>query len=200
MPILLHVGCGPNRKAQTTAGFAGEGWSELRLDIDPAASPDIVGTMTDMSALADESVDAIFSSHNIEHLYPHEVGTALAEFLRVLKPGGFAVITCPDLQAVAELVAQDRLTEPAYESPAGPIAPLDILYGHRPALAAGNLYMAHRCGFTERVLTATLQGCGFASVASFRRPAAFDLWALAARSPTDEAALRVLAQTYLPAG
>ena len=85
-------------------------------------------------------------------------------------------------------------------SPAGPIAPLDILYGHRPALAAGNLYMAHRCGFTERVLTATLQGCGFASVASFRRPTAFDLWALATRSPTEEATLRVLAQTYLPAG
>jgi hypothetical protein len=43
-------------------------------------NPDIVGTMTDMSAVADASVDALFSSHNIEHLYPHEVPVALAEF------------------------------------------------------------------------------------------------------------------------
>jgi predicted SAM-dependent methyltransferase len=43
-----------------------------------------------MKAVASESVDAIFSSHNIEHLYPHEVPVALAEFIRVLKPGLFA--------------------------------------------------------------------------------------------------------------
>jgi ubiquinone/menaquinone biosynthesis C-methylase UbiE len=55
--------------------------------------------MTDMSAVADASVDAIFSSHNIEHLYPHEVPVALGEFLRVLKPDGFAIITWGTLQA-----------------------------------------------------------------------------------------------------
>ena len=85
-------------------------------------------------------MDAVWSSHNVEHLYPHEVPVALAEFRRVLKPEGFAIVTCPDLQAVAELVAQDKLTQPAYQSPSGPISPLDILYGHRPALALGNLF------------------------------------------------------------
>jgi hypothetical protein len=48
---------------------------------------------------------------------------------------GFVVITCPDLQSVCALVAQDKLTEAAYTAPAGPIAPLDILYGHRPPMA-----------------------------------------------------------------
>jgi predicted SAM-dependent methyltransferase len=155
MKIFLHVGCGPKRKDRTTAGFAD--WNELRFDIDESVQPDLVGTMTDMSSVSTESVDAVFSSHNIEHLYPHDVPVALTEFLRVLKPDGFAVITCPDLQAVCALVAEDKLTEPAYTSPAGPIAPLDILYGHRPPMARGNLYMAHRCGFTEKVLSATLQ-------------------------------------------
>jgi hypothetical protein len=51
---------------------------------------------------------------------------ALQEFLRVPKPEGFAVITCPDLQSVCALVAEDKLTDAAYDSPAGPIAPLDI--------------------------------------------------------------------------
>jgi predicted SAM-dependent methyltransferase len=155
MNTFLHVGCGPKRKDRTTAGFAD--WNELRFDIDESVQPDLVGTMTDMSSVSTESVDAVFSSHNIEHLYPHEVPVALSEFLRVLKPDGFAVITCPDLQAVCALVAEDKLTEPAYTSPAGPIAPLDILYGHRPPMARGNLYMAHRCGFTEKVMSGTLQ-------------------------------------------
>ena len=98
---LLHVGCGPKRKAQTTRGFNTDAWSEIRLDIDPSVSPDVTGTMTEMSSVASGSVDAIFSSHNIEHLYPHEVPVALAEFLRVLNDDGFAVIACPDLKSVS---------------------------------------------------------------------------------------------------
>lgn len=195
---FLHVGCGPARKEQAGPGFRGEDWQDLRLDIDPSVQPDIVGTMTDMSAVADGSVDAVYSSHNIEHLYPHEVPLALAEFRRVLKDDGFVVLTCPDLQSVAALVAEDKLTEPAYVSPAGPIAPLDILYGLRSAMAAGNLYMAHRCGFTMRVLMGTLQAAGFQGVVGRQRPQFFDLWALATKSAMDEAALREMAAEHLP--
>ena len=195
MKTFLHVGCGPKRKDRTTAGFAE--WSELRFDIDESVQPDLVGTMTDMSSVLSESVDAIFSSHNIEHLYPHEVPVALSEFLRVLKPDGFAVITCPDLQAVCALVAEDKLTEPAYTSPAGPIAPLDILYGHRPPMARGNLYMAHRCGFTEKVLSGTLQSSGFKRVASMKRGTPyFDLWALATKADLNEEELLSLAKNH----
>ncbi|WPL15041.1 putative O-linked N-acetylglucosamine transferase, SPINDLY family [Thiorhodovibrio litoralis] len=197
---FLHIGCGPKRKDQTTAGFNTDDWTEIRFDIDPAVQPDIQGSMTDMAAVESESMDALFSSHNIEHLYPHEVPVALAEFHRILKPEGFAVITCPDIQSVCALVAEDKLTEPAYQSPAGPIAPLDILYGHRPSLAQGNLYMAHKCGFTERVLIGTLQAAGFASIASRRRGAPFfDLWAVASKRVRDEPVLRALAQAHLPA-
>lgn len=199
MPTLLHVGCGPKHKDRTTQGFNQPQWQEIRLDIDPAAKPDVIGTMTDMQAVGDGSVDAIFSSHNIEHLYPHEVPQALREFRRVLRADGLAVITCPDLQSICALVAQDRLTDAAYQSPAGPITPLDVLYGHRPALARGNLYMAHRCGFTARVLGATLREAGFAGVAVKVRPAAFELWALATMAPLDDAALRALASEHFPA-
>jgi SAM-dependent methyltransferase len=195
---FLHVGCGPKNKQQTTQEFAQSDWQEIRLDIDPAARPDIVGTMLDMSAVETESMDAIFSSHNIEHLYPHEVPVALKEFLRVLKPDGFLVLTCPDLQSVARLIADDKLTEPAYTAPAGPITPLDILYGHRPQLAAGNLYMAHRCGFTLKVLLATLQAAGFGAVAGRQRPAKFDLWALATKRTQAEKTLRSLASMHFP--
>ncbi len=195
MKTFLHVGCGPKRKDRTTAAFAQ--WNELRFDIDEGVEPDLVGTMTDMSSVASESVDAVFSSHNIEHLYPHEVPLALREFLRVLKPNGIAVITCPDLQSVCALVAQDKLLEPAYSSPAGPIAPLDILYGLRSSMAQGNLYMAHRCGFTQKVLRGTLQALGFKSVATMARGYPyFDLWAIACKEALSDEALTGQAQIH----
>ena len=200
MPNFLHVGCGPKRKNQTTRGFNTPEWAEIRLDIDASVQPDVIGTMVDLSAVESDSVDAIYSSHNIEHLYPHEVPLALAEFLRVLKPDGFFVVTCPDLQSVCKLIAEDKLTDTAYTSPAGPIAPLDILYGHRPAMAKGNLYMAHRCGFTQKVLSGTLQSCGFKSVATMAsgRAPFFDLLALASKSERSEAELRLLAGQHFP--
>ncbi len=123
---------------------------------------------------------------------------ALKEFYRVLSHDGFVVVTCPDLKSVSQRIANDQLTEPAYVSPAGPIAPIDILYGHRAAMAMGNLFMAHRCGFTEKVLVATLKAAGFASVASLSRPSHFDLWALASKAPLPEESLRALANLHFP--
>jgi predicted SAM-dependent methyltransferase len=196
MNTFLHVGCGQKRKDRTTKALSS--WKELRFDIDESVKPDLVGTMTDMSSVSSESVDAVFSSHNIEHLYPHEVPLALSEFLRVLKSDGLAVITCPDLQSVCQLIAEDKLTEAAYTSPAGPIAPIDILYGLRSSMAQGNLYMAHRCGFTQKVLTGTLQAAGFKSVASMSRGYPFfDLWAVASKEALTEEQIKALASQHM---
>ncbi len=198
MSVLLHIGCGPKRKNQTTRGFNTDAWQEVRLDIDQSVSPDVIGSMTDMSAVETGSVDAIFSSHNVEHLYPVEVPVAFAEFARVLKEDGFAVITCPDLKSVAKLVAEDKLTEPAYVSPAGPITPMDILFGHQASVARGNHYMAHKGGFTEKVLVQSLLQAGFKTTISMARAQNFDLWVLASKSERGEEELRGLAGVHFP--
>ena len=196
---ILHVGPGHrNNGAKLPAAFQGSDWQELRLDIDPANEPDIVGSMLDMAAVVDTSVDAIYSAHNIEHVYAHEVPQVLKEFLRVLKPEGFLVVTCPDLQSVCQLVAEDKLGDAAYTSQAGPITPLDILYGHGAALAAGHHYMAHKTGFTLKTLTQTLHAAGFSTSAGKRRPRGLDLWIVASKGPMEEAALRELAGRVLP--
>ena len=195
---FLHVGCGPATKQNATEGFRTAAWDEVRFDIDVAVAPDIVGSIVDMHMIASRSVDAIYSSHNIEHLYPHEVPAAFREFHRVLNDDGFVVITCPDLRSVCAMVADNLLMEPAYQAPAGPIAPLDILFGLRPAMAAGKLYMAHHCGFTEKSLVAELNAAGFQSMVHMARPHEFDLWVIASKTMQTEATMRALGQQHFP--
>jgi len=195
---FLHVGCGAQDKRSIEKGFNSPDWREIRFDIDPGVKPDIVGTLTDLSAVGSESVDALYSSHSIEHIFPHEVATALGEFHRVLKADGFLVITCPDLQSVCEFVARDQLVDTLYVSPMGPIAAIDIMYGHRASIANGQTYMAHKCGFTDSVLRRCVLAAGFQTLYGGRRPAAFDLWLIAFKSKVSQDALLRAAATYLP--
>jgi len=198
MQSFLHVGCGPKHKDRTTSAFAAQDWQEIRFDIDPKVKPDLVGTMTDMSAVQTGSVQAVYSSHNIEHLYPHEVPVALSEFHRVLSEDGFAVITCPDLKSVCALVAQDKLLDPAYTVAAGNIAPIDILYGWRGPMAAGNLFMAHKCGFTLKTLLSALGLAGFKTSAGMERGRApyFDLWVVASKKERSQQEMQALATIH----
>jgi predicted SAM-dependent methyltransferase len=174
--IVLNVGCGYPGHGLHPA-FRGEEWRELRLDIDASVDPDIVCSMVDMRPIASGSIDAIWSSHNLEHLHRHEVPVALGEFLRVLRPGGQLLLTLPDLQKVAELAAADALEDEAYRSPSGPISPLDMMYGHTASIAHGNLHMAHKTGFTARTLQQLLTAAGFAEITVSRE--GFALWAQA---------------------
>jgi len=197
--ILLNVGAGhPDSGAKLPKYFISEGWREVRLDIEPEYQPDILGSMLDMSLVADLSVDAIYSSHNIEHLYFNEISIALKEFRRVLKPGGFVVITCPDIQAAAEMIAEDNLFATAYNSPLGPVTPFDIVFSHRKLTSREQPYMAHHCGFTLSVLVNTLKINGFAFSIGKRRKEAFDLWVLATHTPISDDELTDLGKKILP--
>ena len=183
---LLHVGCGYPSAHRLHATFKSDsGWQEIRLDIDEKVKPDIVCSAANMSAsVSSGSVDAVWSSHTIEHLYDHEVIEAFAEFLRVLGPGGFLLLRCPDLAAAAECLLQNGIEHVAYESPAGPITPLDMLFGYRPSVAVGNLFMAHRTGFTDERISRMLLEAGFTEVRT-KRDGAFDLWAIAFTARSD---------------
>jgi len=190
---VLHVGCGQANPAKLHSSFRGAGWKEVRVDIDAAVKPDIVASITDLRVVPSTSVDAVWSSHSLEHLYAHEVPLALQEFRRVLKTGGFALIAVPDLQQVAQLIAADKLDEPAYISPSGPVAPLDMLYGHRPFLANGQHFMAHRTGFTRKTLGQALLGARFEMVRIWSDDQR-NLWAAAYKNPSPELMEKAKAQ------
>ena len=76
---VLNVGCGYPLRQRLHRHFHGAEWREIRLDIDPAVRPDSMCSITDMSPVMSQSVDAVWSSHNLEHLHRHEVPSALAE-------------------------------------------------------------------------------------------------------------------------
>ncbi|MBM6595834.1 class I SAM-dependent methyltransferase [Microvirga pudoricolor] len=197
MPRFLHVGCGPKRKDRTVEAFASPQWEEVTLDIDESVAPDIVDKLPELAHVVPGSFDAVYSAHNIEHLYPHEVPQALAAFHRVLKNDGIAVITCPDLQSIGERLATGDIDLPLYESPRGPVAPLDMLYGFRPAMREGNLYMAHHTGFTLASLRRACDGVGFSGFVGFRRPDRHDLWAMVAKGSRSKDELRDLGMRLL---
>ncbi len=153
----LHVGCGPARLPEPL--FPAAEWREIRLDIDPATQPDIVASLTSIP-VADGSVAAVFSSHNVEHLAPHEVPIALGEFYRVLMPGGFCVVAVPDVGQACAMIADGRGEDTAYEAPCGPVTALDIVFGHAD-MRRDNPFMAHRIGFTLASLRNAMLAAGF---------------------------------------
>ena len=196
MKIFLHVGCGPKNKS-SCLGFNNDNWKEIRFDIDKNVNPDIVGTLTDMKSVETGSVDAVYSSHNIEHIFPHEVPIALREFYRVLKDDGIVVITCPDIQSVGEAVAQDKLFEPLYESPMGSVTAFDILYGHRASTADGNVYMIHKGGFTYSLLDKAFYEAGF-KVRVGGRSGVCSLYLVAFKQKKSEEEVKKMAASFIP--
>ena len=196
MKIFLHTGCGSENKSNIE-GFNNDNWKEIRFDINESVKPDIVGSLTDMKLVETASVDAVYSSHNIEHIYPHQVSTALREFYRVLKEDGMTFIICPDIQRVCEVVAQDKLVEPLYDSPTGPISPIDILYGHRRSIAQGNEYMAKKGGFTYSVLNGVLYGAGFKSRIGGKK-GNWNLWIVAFKQKKSHEEMKKIVLPFMP--
>jgi len=182
MKILLDVGCGPfpldgyigldpvvrakwenknrqDRKMVTRFPLlppkSGSGFIVSRDQLELMTFPTIItGSMTQMP-IASGVVDHICCSHALEHLDKHEVPRALAEFYRVLAPGGSFMIEVPDLVAICELYAK-HVKE---NKPDARDWPMDTIFGNQDD--AGQY---HKTGFTPRILRNMLETTGFKDV------------------------------------
>lgn len=85
-PLWLNLGCGRDIR---------EGFVNIDMYSD---SPDVVYMDIRKIALPDNSADLILASDVLEHFSHREVDVVLAEWGRVLKPGGELVIRCPSLR------------------------------------------------------------------------------------------------------
>lgn len=123
------------------------------VDIDPRPEVDYVLNANDLSQFADESVDAIYSSHVLEHFHHtlnNEVANVLKEWHRVLKPGGRLFISVPDLRTVSWLYLNPNLTPPER------FYLTKIVYGSH-----SNQYDVHKAGFDYGILSMFLSETGY---------------------------------------
>lgn len=171
-PVLFNLGAGARRVLKDLPDdHPLTGWTEVRVDLNAGAKPDILADLTDLSGkVADGVADLVLLSHVIEHFFDHQVDAVLAEVARILHPQGAAVFKTPDLAQVAKLIIEEDLERDIYTSPSGPIRVLDVIYGHRASVAKGDVLMAHKTGFTESSMAERLLRAGFAEVRSIKGP------------------------------
>jgi len=166
MKRVLNVG-GNSKEIPLPQHYTG--FEHVLLDIDPKGSPDIVCDARHLTSLKANQFNAVYCSHNLEHYFRHDVPKVLTGFLHVLKDNGFAQIRVPDIAEVMRLTIERGLDveDVLYQSPAGPIMVLDVLWGYSVEIErSGQEFYAHKTGFTQKSLLAALYKCGFSEVYS----------------------------------
>ena len=88
---VLDLGCGPFKAFPHFIGV--DNCKDTELFGTPMQPDVVVETCERLTGFEDESCDAVFSSHLLEHL--EDPGSALAEWWRVIKPGGYLVLYLP---------------------------------------------------------------------------------------------------------
>lgn len=106
--LRLHLGAGYRR----LPGF-------VHVDKRPETEPDILADVANVSGIGDNSAEIIYACHLLEHIPRPKVQEVLAEWRRVLAPGGVLRLSVPDFAKLAELYFEDgvslwRLLGPLY--------------------------------------------------------------------------------------
>jgi FkbM family methyltransferase len=137
--VKLHLGCGTQR----LPGF-------VHVDVRPDVKPDVIADVMSLSIFENDSADLIYFCHGLEHISPYQVGAALAEWRRVLKPGGILRLALPDFEALAKLYVLRKV-------------PLGAIVG---AVHGGQDYPenTHYWSWDFATLAQTLQKAGFGNV------------------------------------
>jgi len=141
-----------------------QGWEHVLLDIQAGPGVDLVLDARELVNQPAGEYDAVYCSHNLEHYYPHDAVLVLDGIRHVLKETGFVEIRVPDIGALVQLIAKQKLqmNSKVYDSPMGPITVQDIIYGYsRQIMESGNDFYAHKTGFMQDSLTQLLGRCGF---------------------------------------
>lgn len=130
---LLDIGCGETRNEF-------EGYEITRVDIREDVNPDYRCDVRQLP-FGDESYDAIFSSHVLEHFSRQEHIQVMKEWLRVVKTGGEVFIVVPSIKWAADVLAQSEI------SPEDEMHMMNVFYGGQT-----NPYDFHKVGFTPSSL------------------------------------------------
>lgn len=101
----LDLGCGPTRAWPHFVGVDSGKDEEL---FGVPMKPNLRMDVTDLSALASESWDCIFSSHTAEHIPYDEIPATFSGWMRLLKPGGYLIFYLPWAQEYPQCGAEKK--------------------------------------------------------------------------------------------
>ncbi len=145
-PIKLHIG----------GQEAHPDWKIL--DIEARPEVDFVCNAVNLAQFADGSIAAIYASHVLEHFHyqlDNELAKTLAEWHRVLQPGGQLYVSVPDLKTLCWLYLNPNLL------PEDRHYLMSIIFGGQT-----NEFDVHKVGFDADTLALYLRDAGFQSFES----------------------------------
>ena len=166
---VLNVGGGASRYLPPHF----DGWEQVLLDADPDCKPDICCDAKDIQNHVEQGTyDAVYCSHALEHFYAHDVPLVLKGMLYAMSPSVGELRTSkieihvPNLRNLMQTMLQSNLdiNDVWYRAGDNPITFHDVLYGWSAAMGKGNLFYAHKCGFTRLSLQTALEKAGFSGV------------------------------------
>ena len=141
--MKVHLACGKHIL---------DGWVNVDAVKHPKAprDPDIFADVSDLP-IDDGVADEVLSVHILEHFYEWEVTGVLAEWRRILKPGGRLVLEMPDVVKACRNILEGR----------------DDMWGMWPLYGDNTLkdpLMCHKWGWTFKTLRPVLESCGFTGI------------------------------------
>jgi predicted SAM-dependent methyltransferase len=140
---------------------AAEGWSIL--NITPGPEVDYLGDIRDLSQFASDSCEDVYASHVLEHVPQAVIVPTLRGIRRILRSGGRAMISVPDLDILCHLFIN-------------PLAGPDVKFHTMQMMFGGQIdpHDFHFIGLNQQFLIQFLKEAGFASVARVESFGLFD--------------------------
>lgn len=145
--MKLSIGCGDRR----LPGYTG-------VDAVQRAAVDIVAPATKIP-LPDGVADEVLAIHLLEHLFEWEAPDALAEWYRLLKPGGKLVLEMPDFMKSCRNIAEG-IKGKKHDEQMG-------LWGVFGDPRAKDPFMMHKTGWWFKRLKPFVEGVGFVHVTEY---------------------------------